>query len=154
MRITTTIISICCTLTLITACKKDPDTNDLSPTAKLLVAGKWQMSAYTATVNYKGKDTTADLYATEDVCDKDDFILYAADGTGTIDESTNKCSDDQQVESFHWELQNNDTKLSVVDANPDIFDLEATSTQMKIKLTKPNTAGSPVSYSWTYKNIR
>lgn len=41
-----------------------------------LLNGKWQMIAYTGSATYMGKDTTADLYALMQQCDKDDFILF------------------------------------------------------------------------------
>ena len=155
MKLSDALVGACCALTLLASCKKndEPD-KPLSAIGKMLVDGKWQMSAYTGTVNYMGTDTTADLFAQEDECDKDDFVLYFSNGTATIDENTNKCADDDQVGTLNWELQNNDTRLALIDANPDTFDLEASPTEMKIKMTKPNSSGIPVRLVWSYKNIK
>jgi len=129
--------------------------NNAYTPSQLLIAGKWQIVASTATTNYKGKDTTIDLYAVMDDCDKDDFILFAANGSGTIDENTNKCADDQQIETFTWALLNNDTRLALVDSNPDTVDVQSiTATEMKLKMTKPNSSGVDVITVQTYKNIK
>jgi hypothetical protein len=155
MKLSAALVGVCCSLALLASCKKNDETDKpLSAIGKMLVDGKWQMTAYTGTVNYMGTDTTIDLFAQEDDCDKDDFVLYFSNGTATIDENTNKCADDDQVGSLKWELQNNDTRLALVDANPDTFDLEATPTQIKISMTAPNSSGIPMHLVWTYKNIR
>lgn len=165
MRLTNTFITLCCGLTVLAACKKS-DTNSNSSNnnnsgnntltkTQLLVAGKWQLSASSATTNYRGKDTTIDTYSTMEQCDKDDFILFANDGTCTVDENANKCSYDAQIESFTWALLYNDTKLAIVDDNPDTMNVEElTSTDLKLKLTKLNSSGTPVIALYTYKNIR
>jgi hypothetical protein len=102
-----------------------------------------------------GKDTTVDLYAVDmDECDKDDFVLFITDGKGTIDENTNKCTDDNQVENFTWALLNSDSRLALVDSNPDTFDVEITSAQFKIKFTGLNNSGDTIYYVDTYKNIK
>ncbi len=163
MNLNRTFLTVCCVSVIFAACKKDDNNNgtnnsgnnNSSATQKSLVAGKWQQSAGTATVTYKGKDTTLDVYKEMDDCDKDDFILFADNGTGTIDENANKCSDDLQVENFKWALLNNDTRLALVDSNPDTFDVVTmTGTEMKLKLVKPNSSGQPVTTINTYKNIR
>ncbi len=120
----------------------------------MLENGKWQLSAATATVSYMGKDTTADVYGQTDECDRDDFMTFAGNGRATVDEGANKCPDDKQTESAPWVLLNNDTKLAVVDDNPDTVDLEITSMQMKWKQIKPNSSGLPVTYVGIYKNIK
>ena len=155
MKLSAALVGVCCALTLLASCtKNDEPDKPLSAIGKMLVDGKWQMSAYTGTVSYMGTDTTADLFAQEDECDKDDFVLYFSNGTATIDENTNKCADDDQVGTLKWALQNNDTRLALIDANPDTFDLEASPTVMKIKMMKPNSSGVPVRFVWSYKNIK
>lgn len=141
-------------LTLCIACSKGNNDDNMSPTKKILVAGKWQLSAYTATTSYLGQDTTIDLYSQMDECDKDDFMEFAANGTSTMDENTNKCPGYSQIEHATWALLNNDTKLAIVDSNPDTMDLEITSMEMKMKLTRSNSSGVPIIYKWTHKNIK
>ena len=154
MKTTVILAFLCCGLLVLAACNKKEDSN-MSAKAQTLVAGKWQLSAYTGTVNYMGQDTTADLYSQMADCDKDDFILFAADGTGTVDENTDKCANDQQVESFTWLLLNNDTKIFFADSNPDTLDVtELTNTQIVLRQVKPNSSGAPVTTIRTYKNIR
>lgn len=148
---TTLCVALCCGVIFFAACKKKDNS---SPKKKLLLAGKWQLSGRVATTTYMGKDTTIDVYPTTDACDKDDFILFADNGSGTVDENADKCADDQQIENFTWVLLNNDTRLAIMDSNPDTMDLEIASTQMQVKITTTNSSGVPLIYSETYKNIR
>ncbi len=163
MKLLNTFIGLC-VLAFLAACTKSDNNNNTSNNngnnnattpSQLLTAGKWQIVASTATTNYKGKDTTIDLYAAMDDCDKDDFILFANNGGGTIDENINKCVDDHQIENFTWALLNNDTKLALVDSNPDTVDIvELTATEMKLKMTKPNSSGVETTMAQTLKNIK
>lgn len=155
MKISIALASTCLSLIFLMGCSKSSSSGSSSPTQDKLVAGKWQITAETATVNYMGKDTTIDKYATEDTCEKDDFILFVSDGTGSIDENTNKCSWDQQVEHFTWALLNSDTRLALVDSNPDTADImEISSTQMKLRIISENTSGNPITDIITLKNIK
>lgn len=158
MKITHSLTALCCGIAIFVACKKTDNTtnnnNNISTTRQLLEAGKWQMIAGAATLTYMGKDTTIDIYSQMDECDKDDFMQFASDGKATQDENTNKCPDDAQIETATWALLNNDTKLVITDSNPDTFDLEISSTQMKLKIVKTNSSGTPVTTVQTYKNIK
>ncbi len=154
MKLTIWLTVISC-LVLFAACKKESNESAmLSPVGQMLVAGIWQQSGSIATVNYMGRDTTIDTYSQMDECDKDDFIIFSADGKVSIDENTNKCPDDQQIETVNWTLQDNDTKILLADDNPDTYDLEISDTEMKLKITKPNSSGAPVLYVDIYKNIK
>lgn len=152
---------LCCSLLLFTACTKtEPDSNDnnknnnLSTVGQLLVAGKWQVIARTATTQHNGKDTTADLYAEMDDCEKDDFVEFVADGKVVRDENANKCSGNPQNSTFTWKLMDNNTKIAIYDSNPDTLGLEISSTQMKFTQTKLNSSGVPINYLEVYKNIK
>lgn len=155
------VIVAACYLTLLAACKKSEDKKDNddnnknnSPTAQLLIAGKWQLSGATLTTTYMGKDTTMDAMDQIPECDRDDVIQFADNGTATVDEHINKCPDDNQVEIVTWTLLNDDKKLALIDSNPDTFDLEVNNTLMKLKLTKPNSSGVPVTAMQTFKNVK
>ncbi len=153
-----------CAVVLFAACNKSEDPKDdtkpgdtpgKSAKRQLLEAGKWQLTAEIATANYMGKDTTVDLYADMEECDKDDFVVFAGDGTVTVDENADKCDDDNQLETFTWALLDNDTRIALVDSNPDTFDIiELTATQWKFKKTEANSSGVPVNWISTYKNIK
>lgn len=161
MKLTGRITALCCGLTLLAACTKSEDNpgnnnnnSNLSDKGKLLVAGKWQPSAHMGTATYMGKDTTFDYFPEMDQCEKDDFVQFADDGTGTIDENTNKCAHDNQVENFTWALLDNDTRLALVDSNPDTFDIvELTTEHLKFKTVWTNSSGIPITDVYTYKNI-
>jgi hypothetical protein len=164
MKLNSIYITLACGIITFSACSKSNSTdssnnytngNNTPGRSDLLEAGKWQVITNTVTTIYKGKDTTIDMYALTDECDKDDFIIFASNGTATVDENTNKCADDQQIENFTWALLNNDTKLALVDSNPDTVDIvELTATEMKLKMTKPNSSGVETTMAQTLKNIK
>jgi hypothetical protein len=155
MKLTNAFAGVCCGILFVAACNKSKnETDNKSAIRQMLENGKWQQSAYTGTVNYMGVDSTADLYSQRKECDKDDFIFFYDDGKATIDEGANKCPDDAQIETAHWTLLDNDSKLAIVDDNPDTMNLEITNTQMKLMIVKLNSSGLPVTYVGTYKNIK
>lgn len=149
-----------CSLLLFTACNKtepnnnDNNNNNLSTVGQFLVAGKWQVTARTATTQHNGKDTTADLYAEMDDCEKDDFVEFVSDGKVVRDENANKCSGNPQNSTFTWKLMDNDTQIAIYDSNPDTLGLEVSGAQMKFTQTKLNTSGVPINYLEVYKNIK
>ena len=136
MNLSGRIIVVFSCMVLFTACTKTVDTdkenggnaNTLSTVGQLLVDGKWQLTARTATTQYRGKDTTADLYADMDDCEKDDFVQFASDGTVTRDENAVKCTGNPQSSTMTWKLMDNDTKIAIYDNNPDTLGLEVSST--------------------------
>lgn len=158
------VLTLLCCITLFVACSKsEPDsdtspasnnTDNLSATGKLLVAGKWQLIASTANTQYQGKDTTADLFAEMEDCEKDDFIQFVADGTVVRDENTNRCAGNPQSATMTWKLMDNDTNIAIYDNNPDTLGLEVSSTEMKFAQIKPNSSGLSIHYLDTYKNIK
>lgn len=157
------LILACCGLVYFASCTKtDPDppgnnNNNNPPTQKeLLEAGKWQLYDAKATLKISGNDTTYSVYADFDTCDYDDFILFATDGTGTIDESTNKCADDAQIENFTWQLLNNDSTLIIKETSKtDTFDvLELSATNMTLKAEYESSPGNPYFLTFFYKNIK
>lgn len=158
----TAIILAGCSLVLFAACKKNDNnsesnnsnsSNTLSATAKLLVAGKWQVSGSTASFTYMGKDSTEDIFDEMKDCEKDDIVTYTGDGKSVKDESANVCPGKSQTSNATWALLNNDTRLAIVDSNPDTFDLDISSTQMKLKYTE-NSSGTAVTYALIFKNIK
>src|ERR1043165_4923753 len=133
---------VCCVLLAFQGCKKSDDDNTHSPARYNLLNGKWQMTAYTGTATYMGKDTTADFYALMEPCDKDDFIIFADNGTCTQDENSDKCAKDQQVETATWYLLDNDTKLAIIDSNPDTMSVVAlTPSELKLQSVGANSLG-------------
>ncbi|WP_276131858.1 lipocalin family protein [Polluticoccus soli] len=150
MKFRGSLIAICCGAVLMAACKKE----DSSATKKLLMDGRWQVTASTATTFYNGKDTTLDLMSTWNECEKDDIAEFKSNGKATQDEGANKCPDDPQTTAIKYALLNNDTRIALVDDNPDTFDLHVTTTELKLTIVKPNSSGTVFTYVETYKNIR
>ena len=70
--------------------------------AQLITQSSWKFSKATA----NGTDVTANVTA----CLKDNIYLFAVNGTGTINESTNVCSP-STAGTFTWSFQTNETIL-------------------------------------------
>lgn len=159
-------MTICC-ISLFTACTKTEDkandnngaTNNqpsASSTKKqLLTNAVWQVTGATLTTKYNGKDTTADVYGDMDDCEKDNRITFMSDGTYTVNEHTNKCAGEPQSITFTWALLENETKLALVDGNPDTLNVdELTATKLVISQTKPNPPKEPVTARQTLTNVK
>jgi hypothetical protein len=140
---------------LIVSCSKSDNNSPLSEKEKKLVAGEWQISGYTAKTTYMGQDTIIDLYPSMAACEKDNVVRFQSNGTGTEDEKTNVCNGEPQIGNFTWVLLNNETRLALVDGNPDTFDVvQISDAQWKFKKTNLNTSGQTVTLTWTYQNIK
>lgn len=98
------------------ACKKNDDNAPRSNT-DLLTARNWRLSAETTTtVINNGPPTTADSYANQDACERDNFVKFNADKTVVSDEGPTLCSaSDPQTQAGTWKLANNDTQLTISD---------------------------------------
>lgn len=154
MKSVSAMAALCGILMILTSCKKN-ENNTSSPARQNLLNGKWQLTAYTGTTTYMGKDTTADFFATLEPCDKDDFITFYDNGTCTEDENTNKCAKDQQIESGTWYLLDSDTRLSIADSNPDTFSIASlTASELKLQSVGYNSSGTPITWIRTWKNIK
>lgn len=140
-----------CACLLLAACTKRAYKTEK---AKLLEQGKWQLVAQTATISYMGTDTTFNMYAELKDCEKDDYITFSKKGKCTKDEGGSICTGRSQTSTIKWELKNNDSQLYLEDDNPDTYDLEVTTAQMKLKIIKLNSSGIPVTYLHSYNNIK
>lgn len=165
MKLPAKVWALCCGLALFAACtkseEKEPTNNNgtnntptLSAKAKLLVDGKWQLTAFIDSMYYMGEDTTIDLYPTMNACEKDNFVTFLSDGTANEDEGANKCGN-SQIETITWALLQNDTRLALVDNNPDTFDVvEISNAHLRFSATRKNSSGYNIYSVWTFKNIK
>ncbi len=101
---------------LFSACSKDDDDdNGVTPNknnTELLTAGKWQQTAFKQTHQENGETITEDYHAQLENCSKDDYTLFATNGTVTFDEGATKCdAADPQSTSGTWKFIENETKL-------------------------------------------
>jgi hypothetical protein len=157
------IVLISCFCLGLFGCKKSKDKDNNSAKAQLLKAGKWQITASIATLNYGGKDTTIDHYSTWRSCEQDDLIEFSSNGKGVKDENSDKCAEDNQSDNFTWELISDDTQLKFTLDNNKVFSngsrtmvsdlMEITNTQLKLKTTD-NIDSKPAVIIETYKNIK
>ena len=86
----------------------DPDKPDAPAKTKtqLISASVWKFD----NAKVGGNDVTAFLKA----CEKDNTILFNANGTGTIDEGATKCNaGDPQSRAFTWAFLTNETLLQI-----------------------------------------
>lgn len=150
-----------CTILLFAACKKDNSTTTTptTPTTSkknLIVDGKWQWSGLAVVYNSNGKDSLVDGWAGVKDCDKDDIVIYTADGKGTVDENTNKCDTDPQISNFTWELLNNETQVKVTDDDgpATLTIIELTATQAKLRQRVSTGQNDSITVEQTFKNIK
>ncbi len=96
------------TLLGVTGCDKNDDPDPVPPKTKteLITASSWRFSS--ATVG--GTDVSSSLQA----CQKDNTILFAAAGTGTLDEGAAKCNaGDPQTSPYTWNFLAGETQLFI-----------------------------------------
>jgi hypothetical protein len=86
----------------ITGCEKDDDPAPEKTKTELIVQSSWKFD--------KATSGGADVSGFVPDCWKDNIAVFASNGTGTIDESTNVCSP-SVAGSFTWEFQTNETIL-------------------------------------------
>ena len=88
-----------------TACSKS-DSNSSKTNTELITQGSWKFS----NAKVSGTDVSAFLQT----CQKDNILVFAAAGTGTLDEGATKCnSSDPQSNPFTWNFATNETVLHV-----------------------------------------
>ncbi len=150
-----------CTILLFAACKKDDKTSTTptTPTSTnkkaMVVDGKWQWIGLSTVYNNNGKDSLVDGWSIVKDCDKDDFITYTNDGKGVIDENTNKCDNDPQIENITWELINNDTQVKVTDdKGPSILTIVELTAKQAIYRQRVDAGGDSITIQQTFKNIK
>ncbi|HWB24657.1 MAG TPA: lipocalin family protein [Chitinophagaceae bacterium] len=136
----------------IVACQKSNNSqNDVT----ILTSGKWQISD--ASVTIPGSGVSLDVYDSIPDCVKDNFYIFASEGTATIDEGATKCdSSDPQTTTGNWKLLENNTKLQTIDpltgASADLTLLEINSNDMKVQDTA-TYQGYSVNATVTFKHI-
>lgn len=102
------------------SCKKDDDKDDqetVIPKSKteLLTSAPWKATAATVAppVEVAPGIFISDFYAFMEACEKDNLIIFKADGTGMDDEGATKCDDnDPQIEDFTWSFNANETTIT------------------------------------------
>jgi len=95
------------------SCKKD------KTTAKENLIGKWMETAMTVSPAMNG---ITDMFSTEAACDKDDIIIFNADGTNQSDAGLIKCNaSDPQIENEGtWALSADGKTLTLTSTNNEI----------------------------------
>lgn len=88
----------------ITGCEKDKDDAPQKTKTELLTLGPWKFQSATA----MGQDASGFI----DDCYEDNIITANANGTGTVDESTNVCAP-SNAGPFTWTFENNETEIEI-----------------------------------------
>ena len=91
---------------ILSSCQKEDNIPVPKTKTQLLSQSSWKFKNATAS----GTDISASLQA----CQKDNIIIFAAAGTGTLDEGANKCNaPDPQTTSLTWSFLSGETVLRV-----------------------------------------
>jgi hypothetical protein len=87
------------------ACSKS-DSNSSKTKTELITQGSWKFS----NAKVGGNDVSAFLQT----CQKDNILVFAAAGTGSLDEGATKCNtNDPQTNPFTWNFANSEMTLHV-----------------------------------------
>lgn len=126
---------------LLGSCKKDKDPSK----TELLQKGKWKLSQ----ANFNG---FVNLMDNMKDCQKDNFYLFNADKTITVDEGASKCnsSSEQTYTDGNWSLVNNEAQISISGATlgfggtltGDIVTLNSSTLQIKKDTTVSGFKGT------------
>jgi hypothetical protein len=131
------------TLFVFTACTKDDDSTGTTSSTSTTggasnagVVGTWKVTEMTTTVNMGGKDTTIDMLADQEECEKDNLLKFNDDYTILELSGAMKC-DSTDVDSEPggvWALLNNNTQFRIIDGDTTLADVVSlTNTTFKIK---------------------
>lgn len=139
--------------------KENPTPNPTTPTGKskkdLVIDGKWQWSGLAFVMNVGGKDSLIDAWSEVDDCDRDDIMTYTADGKGVIDENTNKCTGDPQVQNITWELINNESQVKVTDdEGTHLLTIVELTEKKAVYKQRVFTGSDSITVQQTFKNIK
>ncbi len=110
-------------LLVFAACKKveTPESRE-----EQLRDGRWKRSDLKIKIDpYIGKDTLWTYYdSVMKGCLKDNFIIFGLNHDGTIHAGDIKCEDvlDPETSTFYWSLEENKTRITLLNANPMFFD--------------------------------
>jgi hypothetical protein len=124
------LMGVICASVAFTSCKKDDDDkNEGTPSSS--IEGTWKTTAFTIT----GTDTTIDLYADMDACEKDNLLRFNADKTVTQLSGATKCdpSDPSSEDGGPWSMSSDNKKLTTTDGVYDVITLDDTTVKLQMK---------------------
>ncbi len=125
-------IAFMITFLVISGCKKDSATTETS--TQKLTGKNWRMVSITASPGFSNGagGFITDLFAFQDACSKDDFMLFSANGTYVSDEGAVKCDPTSpQTTPGTWAFANNETQLVIDGDVSDIMNLDKTNLRIK-----------------------
>jgi len=147
------ILSVAILSLFVLACKKKKDdpapTTTTKTTAQYLTAHTWKTSGAVSNVPIDADDdsstpNTTDIWGSEDACDKDDVVSFAANGTGTYTDAGITCSS-TTVQNFTWALSNNVITISFTGGSQTLTIVSVDDNTLKIALPA-DTDDNNVSY--------
>jgi hypothetical protein len=142
-------LAIVLTSVALTSCKKDKD-NEKTNTEKI-AAAPWKYDKAEAVVD---RDGTGDFPVPDsqvEICERDNTITFAANGSGTIDEGAIKCDPgDPQSMPFSWSFKDGEKIISFptaivtgVDGDVKVISISETSMVLSKDLPNPGIPGLP-----------
>ncbi|GAO42438.1 DUF5004 domain-containing protein [Flavihumibacter petaseus] len=138
-------------------CQKASGDEELNTATRtqLLTTGSWKLVAHTfdpaVDLDGDGQADDTDYYQYYEPCEKDDFITFHTDESGTIDEGPLKCdAGDPQTYDMSWNWNNDETVLYA--NGQQITIIELTSTTMKGTVTENFSGTTQVTMTLTFKH--
>lgn len=131
---TLALMGVMCTLVVFNSCKKDDD-DKKEETPAASAEGTWKTTALTLTTTFSGMDTTENLYAQMEPCEKDDLLRFNADKTVTTLPGATKCdpSEPASEDGGAWSMSSDNKKLTTTDGVYDVLTLNSTTLKLQMK---------------------
>lgn len=131
------------------ACKKveTPESRE-----EQMRTGRWKRSDLKIKIDpYIGKDTLWPYYDSVMIdCFKDNYVIFGINHDGTVYSGENRCDNipDPETSPFYWSLEENKTRITLLNANSLFFD----SSTIDAKIDAFNTSQFKISYVEYHKN--
>jgi hypothetical protein len=147
---TITLMGVISTAVVLHSCKKDDDKKEETPATS--IEGTWKATAQTLTVSFNGQDSTMDMFADAEPCEKDDLLRFNADKTVTNLPGATKCDPNEPASSSggSWAMSSDNKKLTLDDGGAVVADVVTlNASTLKIKITDEDN-GTKYTVTLTY----
>lgn len=132
-------VVVVASMLVMTSCQKDESTNNTPKTkTELITSASWKYNDAKIDTDNNGTGDVALPAGFIESCQTDNVIIFAAGGTGTVDEGAFKCDPaDPQSIPFTWSFTSNETMINFSSAvfagiGGDFKIISLTETELKI----------------------
>ena len=99
-------------IVVLVSCKKGEDSKGGATKMELITKAAWKYEHAALDVNKDGQVDTDLPAGFVEACDKDNTLLFKADGSGVADEGPSKCDQgNNQTTNFTWAFENDEKNL-------------------------------------------